>query len=290
MVKLVAEFCANHMGNIDIARQMIDVLAKFPSELRVDVIKFQKRCPRVILSEQEYNAPHPDSKNSFGKTYGLHKEFLEFNIEQHRELKSYCEANGFIYSSSVFDRISAEEIISLHPEMIKISSANNTDYELLEFIDNNFDGEIHISLGMTTKEEESRIFDVFQKKKKNLVLYACTSSYPTTSGNICLLEIRRLNELYGKYIKAVGFSGHHAGNLYDIAALTLGAEYIERHFTLDKTFKGTDQLFSLNAADFMQLSKDLKLVEKDLVYKPKDVLDDELLVRERLKYKGVVCR
>lgn len=282
-IKLSAEFCCNHMGNMEIAKQMIEALAKFPSKYKVDIIKFQKRTPSLILTEEEFNAPHPNPINAFGKNYGEHRNFLEFNIEQHKILKKYCEENGFIYSSSVFDRNSADEILSIKPEIIKISSANNTDYELLKYIDKNFDGEIHISLGMTTIAEEEKIFDSIQKNRKNLVFYACTSAYPAKSGDICLLEIQRLKEKYKNQIKGIGFSGHHEGVLYDTAAAALGVDYIERHFTIDKTFKGTDQAFSLTPDEFLQLSKNIKLITKDLTYKNPEILDSELPCRNKHK-------
>lgn len=280
-VKLIAEFCCNHMGDIEVAKLMIDSLASFPKEFRPDIIKFQKRTPRLILSEKEFNSPHPNPENSFGDTYGTHREFLEFDVAQHKILKKYCEEKGFIYSTSVFDRNSVDEILSLSPKMIKISSANNTDYELLKYIDKKFNGEIHISLGMTTKKEEEIIFSSIVKNRKNLVFYACTSAYPVKSGDVCLLEIPRLKEKYGKSVKAVGFSGHHEGILYDTAAVALGAEYVERHFTLDKKLKGTDQVISLMPDEFLELSKNIKLISKDLTLKSPEILKCEESCRKR---------
>lgn len=282
-IKLSAEFCCNHMGDIDIAQQMIYALAKFPKQYKIDIIKFQKRNPSLILTKEEFNAPHPNPKNSFGKTYGEHRNFLEFNIEQHKLLKKYCEQNGFIYSSSVFDKNSADEVLSINPKIIKISSANNTDYELLKYIDNNFNGEIHISLGMTTIAEEEKIFNSIIKNKQNLVFYACTSAYPAKSGDICLLEIKRLKNKYGHLIKGIGFSGHHEGILYDTAAAALDVDYIERHFTIDKNFKGTDQAISLTPDEFLQLSKNIKLISKDLKYKNPEILENEITCRKKHK-------
>lgn len=272
------------MGDINLATKMIERLASFPNNMKVDVIKFQKRYPKLILSQKEYNSPHPNHKHSFGKTYGEHRENLEFSLEQHYKLKKICEKHNFIYSSSVFDKVSAEEILTLNPKIIKISSANNTDYDLLKYLDTNFNGEIHISLGMTTRQEEINIIKSFNKNLKNVVLYACTSSYPTLPGDICLLEISRLKNTYGDYIKGVGFSGHHIGYIQDIAAVTLGARYIERHFTLNKSFKGTDQSISLDTNDFFNLIKNVRLVSQDLKLKPTEILSSEQSIRKRLKF------
>ncbi len=290
-IKIVAEFGCNHMGNINIATDMIDVLSKFPNPYKIQIIKFQKRTPKDILTEEEYNSAHPNPENSFGKTYGLHKEFLEFTTEQHKKLKQYCENNNFIYSTSVFDKNSAKEIIKLNPKIIKLSSANNTDYDLIKFINDNYEGELHISLGMTTRSEEEKIVNTVREKNK-LVLYACTTAYPTQYKDTCLLEIQRLKQMYQNEVKAIGFSGHHLGIVPDIAAVALGAEYIERHFTLDKTFKGTDQAISLNPDEMLELSKNINIISESLTLKPKEILDVEYEIRKRLKYKGreTICK
>lgn len=284
MTKIIAELCCNHQGNFETAKLMIDKLAEFPVGYKVDVIKFQKRTPKLILSKEEYNKPHPNPKNAFGATYGLHKEALEFTIEQHRELKKYCEDKGFIYSASVFDINSLKEVLSLNPELIKISSANNNDYELLKYLDENFNGEVHISLGMTTREEEMRILESIKNNRKNLVFFACTSAYPTKEDDICLLEVQRLKETYGNEIKTVGFSGHHLGIVPDIGAVVLGAKYIERHFTLDKNMKGTDQYFSLEPEEMLKLVQNIRSAKKTLTYKSSEVLAVEQDVRKRLKF------
>ena len=154
---------------------------------------------------------------------------------------------------------------------------------------NNFDNEIHISLGMTTKNEIDIIYSLFKKYKKleNLVLYSCTSEYPVDPKDLYLLEIIRIKNNY-KGIKAVGFSGHHKGIAADIAALTLGAKYIERHFTLDRTWKGTDHSASLEPDGIRRLQRDINEVSQSLKKKNKidEILDVEKKQHEKLKYKN----
>ena len=123
---------------------------------KADIVKFQKRCNRELLTPEQYAAPHPNPANSYGKTYGEHREYLEFTVEQHAQLKAWCDELGITYSTSVWDLTSAKEIASLHPELIKIPSACNNHYEMLEWLCENYDGEIHVSLGMTTHEEEEK--------------------------------------------------------------------------------------------------------------------------------------
>lgn len=283
--RVIAEVGCNHMGNLELAKEFIKIASIF---CKADVIKFQKRNPKECLTDEQYNAPHPNPQNSYGKTYGEHREFLEFNIEQHKELKELCDKLGVIYSSSVWDMTSAKEIASLKPKMIKIPSACNNHYELLNWLCNNYDGEIHISLGMTTKEEEEKLIKLFENngRNKDLVLYSCTSGYPVPFEDVCIMEIKRLKEQYGDVVKEIGFSGHHKGIAVDIAAYTLGASTIERHFTLDRTWKGTDHAASLEPDGIRKLVRNLDATYKALTYKKEELLDIEKVQRDKLKFKG----
>lgn len=279
---IIAEIGGNHKGNMEIAKEMIMTAAAF---CKADVVKFQKRCNKELLTEEEYNAPHPNPANSYGDTYGAHREFLEFNLEQHRQLKAWCEEYGVVYSTSVWDITSAKEIVSLNPQLIKIPSACNLNKGLLEYLCDNFNGDIHLSFGMTTQEEEEMIVRFFEEKgkAKNLIIYSCTSGYPVPFEDISLLEITRLKEAYGDRVKAIGFSGHHLGIAVDSAAVALGAEWIERHFTLDRTWKGTDHAASLEPDGLRKLVRDCNAVYKALTYKKEQVLDIEKVQRDKLK-------
>lgn len=280
---VVAEIGCNHMGDINIAKQMIEIASNF---CNADIIKFQKRTPSEILTEEEYNAPHPVPTNSFGKTYGQHREYLEFNIDQHRELMEECKKYGKVYSCSVWDLTSAKEICSISPDIIKIPSACSNYFKLLDYIFENFKGEVHLSLGMTTAKEREEIVNYFKKKRRNkdLVLYHCISGYPVSFEDICLLEIKKLKQGYKETVKDIGFSGHHLGIAIDVAAYTLGAGYIERHFTLDRTWKGTDHAASLEPDGLRKLVRNLRAAYTSLNYKPKDLLDIELEQKKKLKW------
>ena len=282
--KVIAEIGCNHKGDMEIAKELIKVAKIY---CNADVVKLQKRNNRELLTEEQYNAPHPNPANSYGDTYGAHREFLEFTVEQHRELKKYCDELGIVYSTSVWDLTSAKEIASLNPELIKIPSACNNHYEMLGWLCEHYKGEIHVSTGMTSQEEIETLVKFFESKgrAKDVVLYACTSGYPVPFEDVCLLEITRLKELYGNRVKEIGFSGHHLGIAVDVAAYTLGATWVERHYTLDRTWKGTDHAASLEPEGLRRLVRDLKAVNKALTYKKEDVLDIEKVQREKLKYK-----
>lgn len=280
---VIAEIGCNHRGEIDTALEMIRVAAQF---CKVDVVKFQKRNIKELLSEEEFNSPHPNPQHSYGRTYGEHRENLEFDLSQHKILKRECEDWNVIYSASIWDVTSAREIASLGPEFIKVPSSSNTNFKILGYLAENYPGEIHISLGMTTKKEEDQIVDFFVKngRNKDVVLYACTSGYPIPDSDVCLFEIKRLKEKFGKIVKEIGFSGHHNGIAIDVGALVLGARYIERHFTLDRTWKGTDHAASLEPDGLRRVARDLKSMEQALKFKSQDILEIEKKQREKLKW------
>lgn len=283
-VKIIAEVGCNHKGDMEIAKELIRVAAIYA---KADVVKFQKRNNRELLTEAQYNAPHPNPANSYGDTYGAHREFLEFSMDQHRELAEECEKNGIEYSTSVWDVTSAREIASLNPGLIKVPSACNLHFEMLEVLADEFGGEIHLSLGMTTREEEDAIVQFLDSKgrAKDTVLYACTSGYPVSFDELCLREITRLREKFGSTVKAIGFSGHHLGIAADMAAIALGAEWLERHFTIDRTWKGTDHAASLEPDGLRRVVRDARAVDRSLTYKPSEILDVEVAQREKLKWR-----
>jgi sialic acid synthase len=176
---------------------------------------------------------------------------------------------------------------ALEPRRLKIPSASNLDFDVLSWLAVNFPGEIHVSLGMTTQAEEKQIVDLFEKhgRTKSLVLYACTSGYPVPFEDIALLEVQRLVTAYGSRVLGIGFSGHHLGIAADIAALALGARYFERHFTLDRTLKGTDHAASLEPDGLRRLARDVRNVSKGLNAKREEILEIEQVQRKKLKRK-----
>ena len=281
--QVIAEIGCNHKGEIEIAKELLKVAA----HSGVEVAKFQKRNNKELLTKEQYNAPHPNPINSYGDTYGAHREFLEFDVNQHKELKKHAESLGLIYSTSVWDTISAKEIVSLNPVLIKVPSACNNHFDMLKVLRDEYQGEVHISFGMTTKEEEEAIVSFFEDTNQGarLVVYSCTSGYPVPFEDICMLEIVRIKEKFQNRVKAIGFSGHHLGIAVDIAAYALGATWVERHFTLDRTWKGTDHSASLEPTGLRKLARDLKATHKALKVKQSDILPIEQVQRDKLKYR-----
>ena len=282
--RVIAEIGCNHKGEFDTALELIKIAKIFCD---ADIVKFQKRNNRELLTAEQYNAPHPNPTNSYGTTYGEHREYLEFTAEQHKKLLEACNELGIIYSTSVWDMTSAKQIAALHPELIKIPSACNNNLPMLSWLCDNFEGEIHVSLGMTTHKEEEELIKLFETKGRNkdLVIYSCTSGYPVPFKDVCLLEVSRLVEDYSTVVKEIGFSGHHNGIAVDVAAYTLGASTIERHYTLNRTWKGTDHAASLEPDGLRRLKRNLMATYEALTNKSEEILPIEKVQRDKLKYK-----
>ena len=280
---IIAEIGCNHKGDLDIAKEII-LLAKTSG---ADVAKFQKRNSKELLPKKQYNSPHPNPINSYGKTYGEHREFLEFSKDEHKKLMDYCDSINILYSTSVWDVTSAQEITMLNPKLIKVPSASNSHYEMLEVLRDEYKGDVHVSFGMTTEKEQEKLVNFFEEKQQaqnRLIVYSCTSGYPVPFKDVCLLEILKIKEKFLNRVKDIGFSGHHLGIAVDIAAYTLGAKWIERHFTKDRTWKGTDHAASLEPAGLSKLTRDLRATYESFDYKDQEVLEIEKPQREKLKF------
>jgi len=272
---VIAELCCNHGGDINVAEEMI----KCAKLCGADYIKLQKRNPIKAVPKHMHNQPHPCPMHSFGETYLEHRKNLEFSLKQHKKLKKLCDNIGIKYSCSVWDEDSAKEIISLNPDHIKIPSAMNENYTLLDFLFKNYNKKIHISLGMITKKDKKNLFKYLENKKNRTVVYATTSNYPVEFKELYLLEIKNLIKTFPE----VGFSGHNFGIAIDLLAYCLQANWIERHFTLNRTDRGSDQSASLEPTGLQKLCRDLKAAHQALQYKNIDLTEGEKKNKEKLK-------
>jgi len=285
-VKCIAECGANHAGSLQTAKDMVTVLASY---VKCDVVKFQKRTTSE-MPEEVRSRPYT-GQHSFGATYGEHRDALELDMDEHRELKKFCEQQGVEYSCSVWDTTAAMQIAELKPSFIKIPSACNLDFDMINVLLSCYKGDIHISLGMTTANERERIkcFIRDTETPERFVVYFCTSAYP------CEYEDVYMQDLWiGKYwrgspgIKNYGFSGHHKGIAIDMAAVAMNIEYLERHFTLDRTAKGTDHAASLEPDGMRKLVRDVRNTEA--AFKHRNVgLDEVLPCEEAPRKKMKTC-
>lgn len=274
---VVAEIGCNHMGDIDVAKRMIDIA----HYCRVDAVKGQKRHIPELLTEDEYNRPY-EGPHSFGATYGEHREVLEFDIEEHKELADYAARLGMLYFLSVWDVTSAREALDNIPSpMVKVPSAKLTNHAMLEVIRES-GKTVLLSTGMSTFDE----IDIAVESLKgggSLYLLQCTSAYPVQFEDINLRAMTALKERYGDRLAGVGFSGHNLGVAIDIGAVALGAQIVERHFTLDRTWKGVDHAASLEPTGLKKLVRDIRAFEKSLGEPDKKVLPCEMEARKKLR-------
>lgn len=227
-VYIVAEIGQNHNGDIKIAKELIDDAA----EAGCSAVKSAKRDLSHELSKEAYNRPY-DSPNSFGKTYGEHRKFLELSFEDHRLLKKYTNNRRMDYFLSVCDIPSLEFALSLDPPLIKIPSKEICNLALLEKVAET-GKKVAFSIGLATYPD---IIKASEFLPQDSIIVICTSEYPTDLDNI---HLRRIYNW-----KNIGFSSHCPDPMLGIAAVAMGARYIEYHVTLDRNMKGTDQCVAL---------------------------------------------
>ena len=271
-VFVIAEIGQNHQGDIETAKRLMEA-AKFCG---VDAVKTQKRDVRALLTDEEYDRPY-EGPHSFGRTYGEHREYLELSDDEFDELKSHAKRLGLVFFASAWDIPSAEMLNRLRVPLFKIASAGLTNTELLEKIAA-FGKPTIISTGMSTLEEVRRAVRVFPEN--HYFLMQCTSAYPCRFEDV---NLKVLVEYQRMFNCVVGFSGHHNGIAVDVAAVALGARIIERHFTLDRTMKGTDHAASLEPVGLVKLVRDIRAVEAAMGSGDKRVLECECEARDKLR-------
>jgi len=278
---VIAEVGAVHLGQMDRACELIR-LAKLAG---ADYVKFQKRNPKESVRKDIQTQPHPNPYFAYGPTYLEHREALELSKKQHKELCEHCAEAGIGYSVSVWDKTSAEEMVDLNPSYIKVPSACNLFFGMMDILFNEYKGDIHISLGMTMAEEVDRIREYIGDRMDRCVIYHCTSAYPCPFEFLYLNEIEHLKDEFASEGARIGFSNHGYGIAADIAAYVFGARYIERHFVDDRTVRHTDSSASLEPDGLRRLCRDLKAVSSSMRYKPMALNAMESEQREKLKWQ-----
>lgn len=249
---VIAEIGHNHQGSVEIAKQMF----KAAKEAGVDAVKLQKRHNRHLYTKEFYNTPY-NSENAFGKTYGSHREALEFDLKEFRELKAYSKKLGLIFFATPFDFQSVDFLEKLNLPIYKIASGDLTNTPFLEYVAQT-SRPILLSTGGSSIDDVKRAVETIRKKNKNLAILQCTASYPSDFSELDLSVITLYRELFPENI--IGFSAHDNGIAMSVAAFVLGARIVEKHFTLNRVMKGTDHAFSIEPLGMKKLVRDLKRV------------------------------
>ncbi len=261
---IIGEIGQNHNGDVEIAKKLIDVVAApvidhlFGQKLMpMNAIKMTRRDLNEELSASEMLRPY-DNPNSFGKTYGEHRAFLELNDQQHFEVYQYAKSKGL----EVVETLCAKGCLSMLrlfiPDRLKVASRDLTNLPLLEAM---AETKIPIifSTGMTGQKELDDALEVVTKCHENISILHCLSQYPSEYQNINLLTISFLKEHYPQY--TIGYSDHSIGILMPAVAVGMGAGIIEKHITLDRNMKGTDHRGSLEPDGIWRMVRDIRNTE-----------------------------
>jgi sialic acid synthase len=247
---VIAEIGHNHQGSLEKAKAMFHAA----KECGVNAVKLQKRNNRVLYTRAMFDSPY-DNENSFGDTYGLHREALEFNREQYIELQRYAAELGLTMFSTAFDFPSADFLAELDMPAFKIASGDLVNIPLLKYIAR-FGKPMVISTGGSTMEDVQRAFDAVMPINPNFCLLQCTANYPADPEEMNLRVISTLRDCYKDTV--IGLSDHQNGIAMAVVAYTLGARVIEKHFTMNRAWRGTDQAFSLEPAGMRRMVRDLQ--------------------------------
>ncbi|HET6513570.1 MAG TPA: N-acetylneuraminate synthase family protein [Thermodesulfovibrionales bacterium] len=271
-VYIIAEIGINHNGSLDLALQLIDG-ALFAG---CNAVKFQKRTPELCVPKSQW---HQERNTPWGRmTYIEYRHKVEFSVEQYARIDAYCKAKGIDWFASCWDEESVDVIEQFNPSIYKAPSASLTDIPLLKKMKATGKPLI-ISTGMSTAEEIGEA--VRQLGTDNLLIAHSTSAYPCNVTELNLRMIRSLREQYPE--TPIGYSGHEVGLAPSWAAISLGATFIERHVTLDRSMWGTDQAASVEIIGMYRLVKDIRDIEKAMGDGVKRVYESEMSARGKLR-------
>ncbi|MHB1103416.1 MAG: N-acetylneuraminate synthase family protein [Devosia sp.] len=251
-VFVIAEIGHNHQGDLEICKRMFDTA----KEAGATSVKLQKRQNKSMFTKAMYEEKY-NSENAYADTYGEHREALEFDLHQYMELKAYAEQIGIIFFSTAFDFESADFLREIDLPCFKIASGDLTNTPLLEYIAE-MGKPMILSTGGASMEDVQRAYDTVRPYTDNFCILQCTAGYPPAWEELDLGVIATYREAFPDVV--IGLSSHDSGIAMPIAAYPLGMRVVEKHFTLNRAWKGTDQAFSLEPVGMTKLVRDLKRV------------------------------
>jgi N-acetylneuraminate synthase/sialic acid synthase len=249
---VVAEIGHNHQGDLDKCKEMF----RLAKDCGANAAKLQKRDNRSLFTREMYDSVY-NSENAFASTYGAHREFLEFGREQYAELKAYAAEIGITFFSTAFDFKSADFLAGLDMPAYKIASGDLTNIPLIKHVAE-IGKPMFISTGGGTMDDVVRAYDAVMPINSEICIMQCTSGYPPTYEELNLRVIETFRQRFSDI--PIGFSSHDNGISMPLVAYMLGARAVEKHFTLNRAMKGTDQAFSLERSGLRRMVRDLQRV------------------------------
>ncbi|MCG8446251.1 MAG: N-acetylneuraminate synthase family protein [Hyphomicrobiales bacterium] len=251
-VFVIAEIGHNHQGDMEKCKQLFDAA----KESGANAVKLQKRQNKTMFTKAMYNEVY-NSENAYAETYGEHREFLEFDFDQYKELKEYAEEIGIVFFSTAFDIPSADFLAKLDIPCFKMASGDLTNLPLLKYVAE-MGKPMFMSTGGGTMDDVRRAHDAVAAINSNFCIMQCTAGYPPEWEELNLAVIATYRDAFPDTV--IGFSSHDSGIAMALAAYPLGMRVVEKHFTLNRAWKGTDQAFSLEKPGLRRLVRDLRRV------------------------------
>jgi N-acetylneuraminate synthase/sialic acid synthase len=279
---VIAEIGHNHQGSLETAKEMFQVA----KECGADAVKLQKRDNRELYTRAGYEKPY-ENPNSYGETYGEHREFLEFGRDEYQELIEYAREIDVTMFATAFDFSSADFLQDLDMPAFKLASGDLKNIPLLTHIAR-FQKPMILSTGGGTMEDVNRAYDAIMPINQQLCLLQCTAGYPAEFDELNLRVITTFRERFPDI--TVGLSSHDNGIAMAVAAYMLGARVVEKHFTLNHTWKGTDHAFSLEPIGFRKLTRDLARLKVAIGDGVKRTYDSEVAPIIKMGKKLVAAR
>ncbi len=277
---VIAEIGHNHQGNVDVCKRMF----KAAADAGASAVKLQKRNNKQLFTKEFYESAY-NSENAFGSTYGEHRDALEFDFETYQELKRYAESLGVVFFSTAFDFSSVDFLKELDVPLIKIASGDLKSIPLLEYAAST-DIPLIISTGGARMEDVQTAYNAIKSVTKvPFAILQCTAAYPAEPEILNLRVIESYRQNFPDTI--IGFSAHDLGIAMGPAAYALGARVFEKHFTLDRSMKGTDHAFSLEPTGMKKFVRDLDNVSVALGDGIKIPLEIELAPLKKMSKKIV---
>tara|TARA_B100000902_G_scaffold356254_1_gene369776 strand:- start:9461 stop:10498 length:1038 start_codon:yes stop_codon:yes gene_type:complete len=286
---IIAEVGQNHQGSLTLAKKYIKEFSKSGA----DIIKFQARDNKSLFSKEAYNKNY-DSENSFGKTYGEHREKLELSFKELKEIRKECKKNNIYFMVTPFDEKSLKLISKLDVDIIKIASFDLGNLPFINLISKQ-KKIVAISTGGGNSKEIDESIRILKKNKIKIILLHCVSEYPCPYNHLGLENISILKKKYPKCI--IGLSDHFNGILSGPIAYLQGAKVFEKHVTLNRAWKGTDHSFALEPEGFRRFVRDIHRSPEMLKSKNKKLIGKEpvfvklgksLIANKNIKKKEII--
>lgn len=262
---IIGEIGQNHNGSCDIAKLIVELVARpvheeaFGIDLKpMNAVKMTKRDLREELTVSQMNRIY-DTPHSFGRTYGEHRAFLELDDEAHYEVYKYAKSLGLDFIETLCAKGCLSLLKLFTPDYLKVASRDLTNLPLLEALAET-KIPIILSTGMAGKQELDNALDIITRHHNEISILHCVSQYPTHPDNLNLNTIKFLKKHYPQY--AIGFSDHTIGIAAPVVAVGMGAEIIEKHITIDRRMKGTDQAGSLGPDGVNRMIRDIRIAER----------------------------